>query len=251
MPGLRASLIASLFAVSFALVTPGRARAQSELDQAYAAYLEADFDAARRHLDAGMALARASHAELARGHALAAVLASLDEARAGEVTGEIEAALALDASVAVPEGAPRSVSERFATARAERAGTEPGVLVTSEGAGASRSVVASPRDVPASLVGSVHLRCGSLEASDPRAPRLMVGGDAVSCDGQLRGPDDRLLFERTLALEEDPTSGGGDEGWIVLGVVLGVAAVGAAVAVGVVVGTSGDPGIGAPMVIGW
>jgi hypothetical protein len=252
MAGLRASLIVTALVLCFgSVLLPGVARGQaSEMDRAYAAYLEADFDAARRHLGSAMARPEAGSAELARGHALAAVLASLDPSRGAEVASAIELALALDPSVEVPEGAPRAVSERFAEARRARAAVTPGVVVTSEGAGAGRAVTAAARDVPAPLVGSVHLRCGEREASDALTARLTVGADAVACAGEVRHPDGRSLFAGSLELTAEPSSDG-EVGWIVLGVVLGAAAVGAAIAVGVAVGTSQDPGLGHPVVIGW
>ncbi len=252
----RSLLTLLLFAALLCVCASERVEAQDAgaVEQAYASYLEADFAAASAALERAFSDRQLSGGELARAHALRAVLLGLGVETSGATTQEaaIAAAVAIDPEVAVPDGAPRALSQRFAVARAApRARIVLRILEQTD----RRMIAPIVENAPDGLVETIEVTCVLRDGQVRRALGEPVEAtDALRCDGAAFTAQGQRVLSATLT---PPARGGGvlpprdDTPWIVLGVVAGAVLVGAAIAIGVVASQPGEAMLGIPTVLEW
>lgn len=264
----RTLLVAAFLAAVATLADAPRASAQT-VASAEARWFEADFDGARAEFESILASPRLTAADAAPAHAYLAALESMggDERAA---RAHAEAALALDPNASAPEGAARSVTTLFASARDRQAGRTATVTLEAEPSPTSSSrrvVTARLRSAPASLVRDLVLRCGGAERMD-RAGTVTLEVDAsrsTACTAEARTAAGAVLLTVTRTFDAGAsgilTANSGSTtdpatrrrrrraGWIAGS---SAAVVVASVVVGVLVHRhNGDAEFGGTTVVGW
>lgn len=264
-----APLLAVVLAALAMLHSPAAASAQ-EVQRAEALWFEADFDAARAEFTALLARADLTVADALVAHRYLAALASMRGDDAG-ARAHAEAAVALDASAAPPEGAARGAITLFANARSRFAGRTATLTLESRASTVADGrivVIARLEPAPSGLVSVVALRCGSEDAtsaSDSASLEVAARGSVV-CTAEARSVGGAVLFRLRRAFEsghdervvgglnEDDARDGDTSRRRRIGMLAGgtAGAVIAAVVTGVVVhGRNADAHFGGTTVVGW
>ncbi|MFO0709446.1 MAG: hypothetical protein U0353_06380 [Sandaracinus sp.] len=245
--GRAIAVAAALLTASLVGVSTARA---DGLDRAVALYLDADFGGAEAAVREVLAAPDTRADELARAHALEAVLAALDDDGASAVDEALRRAVALDLEVTLPEGAPRGLGERLEAARAAQRARPLTLTIALEGEGDARAVVAQLSGERAGLVSEAALLCRGADGAERSGARVVLGGGAFDCRAVAsteRGQVIREARREVVALEAH----GDDTPWIVISVVAGAVLVGGAVALAVVLSSGPEPSLGAPRVLEW
>lgn len=254
--------------VATVVVCASPAAAQS-IDEARRHYLQAEFEEAVAGFEAVLEAPSLTLDEAVEAHRHMMALRQLLGDEAGAVR-HAEAAVALDPTVAPPEGASPALGEMIAQARERLGGRArlrieaPEPLALDE----AGRVVAELAPAPEGLVGELRLRCASgssVEEQRGPAPSVELSITPVDaevlCSAAAATMGGATLFEAREELligatEDGPTpAGGGDDG-VAIGVGVGIGAA-ALIAAGVVLavvflgGGGSTANLGPPMVEGW
>jgi len=283
--GRTGSAVAVLCLVTLSRVALGQPAPTTAIAEAAAAFSNARFERARTLSREVIASPSANRPELARAHALLVAL-ELMFGQEAEAQASAEAAIALDPTVAPPEGSPEAVAPLFAVMR-ERRQSRPIRLTVgfarTTGTADTVRAHAALEDAPAALVGSVEVRCrvgGGAEttaSSEGVRVDLVVQatgaqeGSRLGCRATARTPGGAPLLETRaeMMLGSDPgdsvsatiggapsrpSRGGGISlrtwTWVGLGAVTVVTAVGVILVVAATT-SSDDVAIGPPEVQGF
>ena len=199
-------VIAILIACAIVLCVPsGRAHASAP-DAARSAYLNAAFDAAEKGFRRVLKSKRASRAERAEAHRYLSALEFLDGHRAAAYH-HVRHAIALEPTIAPPEGAPPAITRYFRKVKASRA-PKPPVALTTEHNAVAVLVTATVQAAPSRRARWVHIRCKTRageRGSVARLPEVAVllprDTDAIQCTTEVLTQSHAVLTTRTETIK--------------------------------------------------
>ena len=249
-------LVSLVSALSVPALHAQETATESAYDRALNAYLEADFESARRLLDEAFQDPSTSLAALANAYALLAVLLETEGAPGARVEGQIDFAVSIDRTVAVPPGVSRAFTQRFEDVRAARTADAPSLQVERQ----ATQATARMTNAPEGLVTAIALTCeaeGPVSATEASEAHVEAASAIQSCTATARDTHGHILFraEHDYRIDVGPSTpivnpAQDDTLWIVLGVVGGVLVIGGAITIGILASPR-DAMLGAPTVMGW
>jgi hypothetical protein len=205
MPSSERSYTIALF-LSAVVIFGGApaAEAQATIERARELWFDADFEAADAAFNEVLTRPSLTRVDALDAHRFLAALALVldDEARART---HADIAVALDADVTPPEGAPNSATALFRMAKRRLGGREAALTLEPTDTaryGQSVDIVARMDPAPSGLVSRITVRCGAAETEGP-APSVTLSLEAdedVPCVARARTASGATLFEATLAL---------------------------------------------------
>lgn len=251
---------------AFSGVSPVQAQSISD---ARGLWFDADFEASRDAFTHVLASPSLTTPDALDAHRFLAALLLVLEDEAG-ARAHAEAALALDADVVPPEGAPSSAAGLFRMARRRLGGREAALTLEASGParyGANVSVIARLDPAPSALVRSITIRCGDEEASGavPSVTLPLEARDDVTCVAHARTEGGAPLLEAELTLEVtgrpvvvaraegEPTRDTSHRArnWAIAGAVVALAVGGTVTAVVIRDRNNGDVRFAGTTVVGW